>query len=102
MIDVKIGLAARFFGQFGEGYKNAAIPEVLQDKFCPRQFGRRRQIKGALFGNALVYSELSWANPRYGVCRLWSRQKDLLLTWLFFVQKKGTFENDIVCKRMLV
>ena len=43
MVDVKIGLAARFFGQFGEGYKNAAIPEVLQDKFCPRQFGRRRQ-----------------------------------------------------------
>ena len=48
MIDVKIGLAARFFGQFGEGYKNAAIPEVLQDKFCPRQFGRRRQYQSDL------------------------------------------------------
>lgn len=53
MIDVKIGLAAEFFGQFGEGQRTRH-DRFSQDKFCPRQSVgadniRRTRAYGARF-----------------------------------------------------
>lgn len=53
MIDVEIGLAAERFGQFGERRQMRHIRyftrTLYNTKFCPRQFGRRRQYQANLY-----------------------------------------------------
>ena len=53
MIDVKIGLTAEHFGQFGERQQMRCVRNftrtLYNTNFCPRQFGRRRQYQANLY-----------------------------------------------------
>jgi hypothetical protein len=88
MIDVKIGLAAEFFGQFGEGSRRCT------PAFSPNE----NSVRGSR--SAQTYP----VNPREWGSLSLVALKRLLLAWLFLFrfQKKGTFENDIVRKRLHV
>ena len=87
---MKIGLAAGFFGQFGEGSQNAAGTKIH----------KTNSVRGSLVGADNIA-----VSQHIGARYLWSRPEHLLLARLFLLFKtpqKGTYAHDTVYKRLLV